>query len=192
MFGHGNERVPIRPGPVKAVAAVADADVVRLLAVQPFTPEDREQAEQDALVGDAIQVVELGWDVVFRPARILPVGARPQHRLLGIPARALDEVGSFPVTAVACLPSGNLAADAEHPEFAKRIVEERRAIAGQPCPAALAPVNTVGRVMQHQVVVVRIRQLVTAIGIALRQVEPHGRRVAMTDDGDVRAGHHIQ
>src|SRR5207253_3184270 len=107
--------------------------VVRLLADVPLAAKHREQAQDDALVGDAIEVVELGLDVVLRPPPVGFVGANPLHRF-GAPLCPADEIARLPVEA-APRTGVLLRAQAEHPDAAKRVVEECRAVA---CPARVS------------------------------------------------------
>src|SRR4051812_26825376 len=80
-FGYTEKRTAIRTVPVKAVTAESDADVVRLLPVVAFAAEHCEETQQNALVADAIQVVDFHRHVVLGAARVGGVGTRPQHRL---------------------------------------------------------------------------------------------------------------
>src|SRR5207244_12444764 len=58
MFGDRDERGMRRTGPVETVAAVAEADLVRLGAVARLPAPDRKEPEEQALVRDAVEVVE--------------------------------------------------------------------------------------------------------------------------------------
>ncbi len=171
---------------MKAVAAVADADVVRLLADQTFAAEDREQPEHDAFVRDAVEVVEFRRDVVLGPLRVMLVGADPDHRLAVSPFRPADEIRRLPVQA---MPGAVVLfrSQAEHPHIAERVVEEGRAIAGVAGVAGLGPVDPVGRDELLEVVVMPRRHLVAPRGIGLVLVNPHRRRIAIPVHHDVRA-----
>src|SRR5665213_1518580 len=186
MLGDGQERIAIGPRPVKAVAAVADADVIRLFADKTLASKDREQAEHDALVRDAVEVVEFRRDVVLSTLRVELVGGRPQHRLVVSPMRAVHPIAGLKVEAMTRW-SGLAGSQAEYPYVAKRVVEERRAIARVSGVTGLRPVNAVGRDELLEVVVVPRRHLVAPRRIRLVLIDPRRRRIAVAVHDDVRA-----
>src|SRR5207249_595230 len=91
------KRPAVGPVPVETVAAVADDDLVRLGAVRGLSPPDIEQAERDALVSDAVEVVELTLRLEVGTARVQTVGADPHRRLADFPVGAGDHVGVFAI-----------------------------------------------------------------------------------------------
>src|SRR5262249_61176494 len=108
-------------GPAPAVAAVADAHLVGLLALGELAAPDREQPQHDALVGGAVEVVQLRRDLVVVARRVELVGAAPQgRRRVRAPLSALDHVvARLPVAALARLaPAVTQAVD---PHLAERV-----------------------------------------------------------------------
>src|SRR5262249_22977598 len=129
LLRHRTEGAAIRTRPVPAVATVADADLVGLLALRKLAAPDGEQAQEDALVGDAIEVVQLGRRLVVGPGRVEVVRADP-HRRPGVlaPLGAADHIiFGFPVAPAPG--SAPAVAQAIDPDLAERVVEHGAAVA---------------------------------------------------------------
>src|SRR5205085_8982969 len=69
-----DEGAVIGPVPVEAVAAEAGAHLVGLGAVFRLAAPDAEQAQQQALVGYAVEVVQLRLHLKVVAPRVVPVG----------------------------------------------------------------------------------------------------------------------
>src|SRR5205823_1377021 len=97
----------VRARPVEAVPAEADADLVGLGPARRdvlVAAPDREQPQQHALVGDAVEVVQLTRGAQVLALRVEPVGAAPQRRLVDArPLRPLQQVLNLPVAPLARL-----------------------------------------------------------------------------------------
>src|SRR5262249_23848546 len=126
-FRRRDEGLALRPVPMPAVAAESDADFVGLRParrnVQIATP-DREQAEDQALVSHAVEIVKLRLDLQVIARQVEIVDAGPQRRLLiALPMRAGHQIGRLPVLTP---PRGaGAVAEAVDPDLAERVVERR-------------------------------------------------------------------
>src|SRR4029450_9480804 len=144
-----NERTPREARPVKAVAAEADAQVVGLFTIGRFAAENIEQPDEQAFVSDSIEVVEPG------PRRrhagmgtVERIGANPRYRRGRSPCRTRER-RRLDVTSRA-IELRDVVSQAERPDLAKWILEERAAIAARARDAGAAPVDAVGGFRQRQ------------------------------------------
>src|SRR5947199_4415915 len=115
---------------MKTIPAVANEDLVRLGTIVWLAAPNREEAQQQTLIGDGVEVVELARRLEIVALRIEPVGADPQMRLARLPPRTRHEIGILPVAADAA-ELRRIAPDAVDPHAAKRVVEHRRAVAAR-------------------------------------------------------------
>src|SRR5947207_11385071 len=68
---------PVRAAPVKTIAAIANRQVLRLLALPELAWQDRENAQHQTFVSDGVEVVELRPDVEIDAARIQTIRHHP-------------------------------------------------------------------------------------------------------------------
>src|SRR5262245_61819568 len=176
---------------METIAAETDADVIRLLALGPLAAEDGEQAEQDAFISDAVEIVELDRHVVLRAPWVVDICRGPDHGTVVRPGGALREVGRLDVAANTA-GGGVRVTNAEDPHLPERIVEERCPITSRTAATDLAPVNAVGRLIEEKILVVPRRHFVAARRIALFEIEPDRRRIAMHRHRDIRSRHDVE
>src|SRR6185436_503003 len=116
--------------------------LVWLGPVARLTAPDVEQAEHDALVGDAIEVVELRLDLQIGPRRIEPVGAHLEGWIVRLPGVGANDIRMLMVGPAARQSAGT---NAGHPDASERIVKAGGAVAaGAAHQGRFAPVNAVG------------------------------------------------
>ena len=188
-----NERGPLRPRPVEAVAAEAQANVVRLLAMQRLSPVHREQPQHHALVRHRVEVVDFRRGLQVLPHHVQGVGADPGHRPGLVPLRR-PELSCFEIPAEPLLAVRFVRAQAEDPDAAKRIPEKRAAVARRPRGPGRPPVNAVARQpeLQRAGVVIEPRHLEPLRRRGRLQVEPDRVRVPALGRHDVAAGDDVE
>src|SRR5207237_777966 len=87
-LGNGAEGTAVGSIPVKAVATEAQDDLIRLGPIAWLAAPDGEQAQEHAFVSDGIEIVKLALGSQVLPFGIEAVGADPEPRFAGFPARA--------------------------------------------------------------------------------------------------------
>ena len=144
-----NEGTVVRPVPVKAVAAEAEAQLVRLGPIARLPAPDREQADHQALVGGAIEIVELALRFQIIALGVELVRPDPRRRLARLPACADQRIGILPVRPHPSQSTG-VGPDTIDPDLAERVVERSRPVAARPAFGhRLAPMDAVRREVQR-------------------------------------------
>src|SRR5438034_10715782 len=88
----------VGPEPVEAIAAEADANLIRLGTILRLPTPDGEEAQDQALVGDTIEVIELAVRLQIGSPEVAAGGAGPERRLIAPrPLRTRDQIPRFPV-----------------------------------------------------------------------------------------------
>ncbi len=167
ILGQREERLSVWTAPVPTIAAEAKANRVELLPTLflPFPDRgvwvlgclamaercvaspDCKQPQGEALVGHAVEVIELRRRPYLGPGEIQCVRSRPQDWICGLslssPVRALAKVVDFPIPARPRIaPSVSCA---HNPAIAERVVEEGAAVAPLARVAHVRPIDAVGR-----------------------------------------------
>jgi len=202
-LGNADESLPVRPLPVKSVAAEAHEQLVALRAiarghhlVRRALP-DHEQPQHQALVGHAVQVVQLRnrIDLRVRIDGIQAVRTHPEGRAVSaIPTHRGHGIGPLVIPSdagvlAAAVENGPLGAD--DPDLAEGIVEGGRPVVARPGPLDLpAPADAVRRIVKHQAAprgLAEAEHLEPPAGILRRVVQPNRVGVPIARVHDVRA-----
>src|SRR5262245_16115195 len=187
--------MPVRAGPMKSVAAEADAHIVGLRPIAEVAAPDREQPEQHAFVSGAVQVVQLRRSTGIVASRIERIGARPGHGVILCPRTrkiAALQIETMPrrPTRLASRPK------AEDPDLAKRIPEDGRPIAGGTSLVRVPPVDAVIREIRLQAIARGTRgkanHLESPARIRVVLVQPYRVRITRFVRDDVGPRHDVQ
>ena len=172
MFGH---------------AAVFADGVMRL--IEPL--DDGKQAEHDALIAYAVQVIELRRQIFvvnrarFALAQVAHIAALPEGDLVIRPRRALHEAVALVVAAAAAVPWGRrqTRANGKYPFLAEGVVEKRRIVATEPRRHRVAKVHAVRADGHLRHVALRRSEIVEHLIAFLRMlgllIEPHAGTVPL-------------
>src|SRR6185436_13803638 len=182
---------------------------IGFVAVGRLAAPDGKAPQEQALVGRAVQVIELRANLQILALRIEPVHVDPWQRLADLPLRRPQHVGILdvrppPLEAVRALAPGVGVADGEDPDVAKWVEKDRAAIDDAAALAGIRPVDAVARKVQRHdpVVPARLRtraaraydaeHLETPLSILLLIIEPDGARISAARYDDVGTRLHIE